>query len=79
MNTRASSWLWAEPESEVQSPDPDEILPNGYRRGAYHEVGFTDRDIEFYALDSPLAPPPYCAWEALIEAYEMLDRGWLRG
>lgn len=38
--------------------DEDEILPNGYTRQDYYDVGFSDGDIECWGLDQPGAPNP---------------------
>ncbi len=39
--------------------DPDQVLPNGYRRKDYHNYGYSDFDIEFLGLDQPSAPDPF--------------------
>ena len=38
--------------------NPDEVLPNGWRRKDYYEYGLTDNDLEFWGLDLPGAPEP---------------------
>lgn len=41
--------------------DENEILPNGYSRKDYTDVGFSDSDIETWGLDQPSAPSPSIA------------------
>ncbi len=58
---------WAE-----QHPyDPDEPLPNGYRRRDYHRLGITDDEIDFWGPDQPGAPEPeasgWVVWDMLEE------------
>lgn len=46
--------------------NPGEMLPNGYTRLEYLDNGFSNKDIEFWGLDQPGAPPPHAAgWEIL--------------
>lgn len=39
--------------------NPNQVLPNGYRRKDYHHYGYSDSDIEFLGLDQPSAPDPF--------------------
>ena len=39
--------------------NPNQVLPNGYRRKDYHRYGYSDSDIEFLGLDQPSAPDPF--------------------
>jgi len=50
--------------------DPDEILPNGYRRSDYYAYGWSDMEIECWGLDTPAAPDP---WAAGWVVWDMLD------
>ena len=50
--------------------DPDEILPNGYRRSDYYAYGWSDMEIECWGLDTPAAPDP---WVAGFVVWDMLD------
>jgi hypothetical protein len=47
-----------------------EILPSGYRRAEYHDLGISDSDIELWGLDQPGAPSPYAAGWVIAD---MLD------
>ena len=38
--------------------DPNEVLPNGWRRKDYYDYGLTDLDIECWGMDLPGAPEP---------------------
>jgi hypothetical protein len=45
-------------DEEDEEYDAEEILPNGYYRKDYYDVGFSDGDIECWGLDQPGAPNP---------------------
>ena len=38
--------------------NPEEVLPNGWRRKDYYDYGLTDLDIECWGMDLPGAPEP---------------------
>ncbi len=71
-----ASWLSKRPGESTRSfspsssYDPDEILPNGYRRSDYYAFGWSDAEIECWGLDTPAAPDP---WAAGIVVWDMLD------
>ena len=47
--------------------DPEEVLPNGWRRKDYYEYGLTDNDLEFWGLDLPGAPEPALSGIVLMD------------
>ena len=47
--------------------NPDEVLPNGWRRKDYYEYGLTDNDLEFWGLDLPGPPEPALSGIVLMD------------
>ena len=47
--------------------NPEEVLPNGWRRRDYHEYGLTDNDLECWGLDLPGAPEPALSGIVLMD------------
>lgn len=46
-------------EEEDEYDDESIILPNGYSKLNYFDVGFSEEDIECWGLDQPDAPSPF--------------------
>lgn len=47
-----------------------EVLPNGYQRQDYLDVGFSDQDIEFWGLNQPNAPDPSSAGLIIADSFD---------
>lgn len=45
----------------------EEVLPNGYTRKEYNDMGYSDSDIEFWGLDQTGAPGPEAAGWVLTD------------
>jgi hypothetical protein len=49
------------------SANPNQVLPNGWRRKDYHRYGYSDFDIEFLGLGQPSAPDPFFSGWAMAD------------
>ena len=47
--------------------NPEEVLPNGWRRKDYYDYGLTDLDIECWGMDLPGAPEPALSGIVLMD------------
>lgn len=68
---RKSKQAGKQPPARVRtrrlSTNPNQVLPNGYRRRDYHRYGYSDFDIEFLGLDQPSAPDPFFSGWAMAD------------
>lgn len=46
--------------------------PDGHRRSAHHDHGFTDEDTEILGPDQPDAPLPNEVWLAVVDVLNVM-------
>jgi len=56
--------------SIFDSENSDGLLPNGHKRSDYYDLGYTDKDIEFWGLNQPGAPDPHVAGFEILDAMD---------
>lgn len=58
------------PSFDDSNSSSSRLLPNGYQRQDYLNVGFSNEDIEFWGLDQPNAPDPNSAGYIIADSFD---------